>query len=218
MQFGDCLCVWDPSHTGWMFFFSFSDHWCMSASASWTIYVCVCAWLWVVSFICVCLQFYLCVCVCVLCEEASVGFSFISGGSSCVQCSSGGAVSPAADAAWAPATWTCGLNTLEHTHTHKHIVHTVSQGHWPGFRTQLSAPHWCQRMFVESVEVGHTQAMTFSRSGQLKSNNNNWQLNRNTHSFYFYQLGAIWCPNYSSILCSYLDCLCNNLWIDQLNH
>lgn len=42
----------------------------------------------------------------VLCEEASVGCCSISSGSSCLECSLGGAVCPAADAALALATWT----------------------------------------------------------------------------------------------------------------
>ena len=175
MQFGARVCVSHIQVTPADFFFLIID---VSATVSVCMYVCACVSIFL--HLCVFAVLSLCVCVCVLCEEASVGCSFISSGSSCVECSSGGALCPAADAARAPAAcsnlWLKCMNTHTHTRTH-----AVSKGQWPGFRTRLSAARRCQRMLVESVELSHTQALTFSRSGQLKSNNN-WQLHRNTHT------------------------------------
>lgn len=85
---------------------------CMRFTSQWVIFFLLFFLIIDVEFICP--IEYLCVSefsfisvfsLCVLCEEACVGCSFISRGSNCVKCSSGGAVCPAADAAW---TWPLG--------------------------------------------------------------------------------------------------------------
>lgn len=169
MQFGDCLCLCDPKHAGWFsVFFLIIDVWVHQPLE---LFVCE----RVFSFICVFAVLSLCV--------FSVRRLLLAAALS--------AAAPAVRSV--PRGVLCVLPPMLHGHqplgllaktrmkTHTHInTHTLT-----GSLARIQDATQLCTLMPEDVcrkrgKLGHEQAMTFSQSGQLESDNN-WQRQRNTH-------------------------------------